>query len=72
MARVPYPPAPFTSSTSGDFNQRLAQVADAINRKADTTATPSFSSIILQAPDRSTWRVSVTAAGALVTEQVGP
>ena len=71
MAR-PYAPAPFTAPISGDINQRFTQVADAINRKADAAATPSFSSIVLRAPDGSSWQLSVDAAGAVVTTQVMP
>jgi len=72
MARLPHAPAPFIASISGDLNQRLAQVADAINRKADATTTPSFNSIVLRAPDGSSWEVSVDVGGALVTAQVLP
>jgi len=70
MARLPHAPAPFIASISGDLNQRLAQVADAINRKADATTTPSFNSIVLQAPDGSAWQLTVDASGAIVTSQV--
>jgi hypothetical protein len=71
MARA-LPAAPFSAPLSGTFEQRLAAIAAAINRKADATATPSFSAVVLRAPDGSNWQVSVTAAGALVTTQVMP
>lgn len=70
MAARPQPPAPFVAPVSGDINQRMAGVAAAINRKADATATPSFSSIVLRAPDGSSWTVSVDTTGKLVTTQV--
>jgi hypothetical protein len=68
----PLPVAPFTAPVSGDITQRLAAVADAINRKADATTTPSFSSIVLRAPDGSSWNVAINATGTLVTTQVMP
>jgi hypothetical protein len=70
MAVRPSPAAPFTAPITGELNQRLAVVAAAINRKADATATPSFSAITLRAPDGSSWTLSVDATGTLVTTQV--
>ena len=72
MASRPQAPAPFVAPQSGDLNQRFSLVAAAINRKADQTATPSFSSVVLRAPDGSNWVVSVDVSGALVTAQVVP
>ena len=70
MARLPYAPAPFTAPISGDINQRLTAIAEAINRKADATASPAFNSIVLRAPDGSNWQLSVNASGAVITTQV--
>jgi hypothetical protein len=70
MARAPFPAAPFTAGISGTLDQRLAQVAEAINRKADATATPAFSSIILLAPDRSSWLVTISNTGTLTTAKL--
>jgi hypothetical protein len=67
MAASPQAPAPFVAPVSGDINQRLAQVAQAINRKADATTVPSFSAIILRAPNGASWQLSVDNAGALST-----
>lgn len=74
MATVPrpYPPAPFLPPTSGDIDQRMAQIAEAINKKADSTALPTFSAIYLRATDGSTWRLGVSTAGGLVIDQVVP
>jgi hypothetical protein len=63
------PPAPFVAPTSGDIDQKLAQIAEAINRKADAN-TPTFAWIKLLAPDGSTWALSVDINGALHTTQV--
>jgi hypothetical protein len=74
MATVPRPhapPGPFIAPIGGDLNQRLSQVAQAINRKADATTTPSFAAINLTATNGSTWQLTVSAAGALVITQVG-
>ena len=48
----------------------MRQLADAISRKADLTSIPTYSAVMLIAPDGSTWNVSVDSAGALVTAQV--
>ena len=69
-ATLRHPAAPFVAPLSGDINQRLAQVADALNRKADANGATVFPFIGLSAPDGSTWKISVTAAGVLQTEQV--
>jgi hypothetical protein len=70
VAHLRHPAAPFVAPLSGDINQRLAQVADALNRKADANGATVFPFIGLSAPDGSTWKISVTAAGVLQTEQV--
>ena len=62
-------PAPFIAPVSGDLNQRLAQVADAINRKADSN-TPKFAWIGLTSPNGTTYAVSVDDGGNLHTTQV--
>lgn len=64
------PPAPFAAPTSGTIEERLAQVANAINRKADASGTPTFGWIRLIAPDGTVWAVSVDINGALHTTQV--
>ena len=65
-----FPAAPFTAPVGGDIDQRLAQVAQAINRKADSTAEPTFAAILFTASDGSTWRLRISPAGATVIEQV--
>ena len=41
-ATLRHPAAPFVAPLSGDINQRLAQVADALNRKADANGATVF------------------------------
>jgi hypothetical protein len=64
------PPAPFVAPLSGDLNQRMAQVADALNRKADANGASVFPMIGLSSPDGTTWKLSVDDAGALHIEAV--
>lgn len=68
MARQPA--APFIAPVSGDMEQRLAQMADALSRKQDRASDPVYSSVMLIAPNGATWRVSVDSTGALSTTQV--
>lgn len=65
-----YAPAPFIAPYSGDADQRLALIADALSRKADATSIPTYSAVMLIASDGSTWRLSVDATGALSTSAV--
>ena len=75
--RVPSPsptqhsqaPAPFIAPVSGDIDQRLAQIAAAINQKADRN-TPSFIWIKLISPNGTAYAVSVDDNGALHTTAV--
>jgi hypothetical protein len=70
VAHLRHPAAPFVAPLSGDINQRLAQVADALNRKADANGATVFPYIGLTAPDGSTWKITVDTSGVLHTEQV--
>ncbi len=66
---VSRPPAPFQAPTAGSIDERLAIMAQEINRKANAgLAGPAYSFLGLIAPDGSTWRVSVDNAGVIVTE----
>jgi hypothetical protein len=64
-------PAPFIAPVSGSLDQRLAQMADAINRKADaggaTTAVPFVG---IRSPDGTTWRLMVDDTGVVHTQAV--
>ena len=64
-ATLRHPAAPFVAPVSGDINQRLAQMADAINRKADANSASVFPFIGLTSPDGTTWKVSIDDTGAL-------
>lgn len=64
------PPAPFIAAYSGGIDQRLALMADALSRKANITAEPTYSAVQLIAPDGGVWLVTVDDAGALHTQRV--
>jgi hypothetical protein len=71
MARPYHPPAPFSAPTSGTIDQRLADMAAAINRKADAGIQgPAFHFVALIDTTGQTWKVTVDSAGALHTELV--
>jgi hypothetical protein len=70
VARLYHPPAPFTAPTTGDINQRLAEVANAINAKASATVPTAYKFLGLISPNGTTWKVSIDDAGALHTEAV--
>jgi len=68
---VSRPPAPFTVPEGGDIDQRLAAIATELNRKMNAgLAGPAFAFIGLISPDGSTWRVSVSDTGTILTQQV--
>ena len=64
------PAAPLLVPTRGTLEERLAVITQAIGRKADATAEPVCSAVLLMAPSGATWRLSVTDAGALTTVAV--
>jgi hypothetical protein len=64
------PVAPFTAPFSGSDDQKFAMVAEAISRKADATTQPTYSAVLLIAPNGSAWRLSVDNTGALSTAAV--
>ena len=63
-------PGPFVAPISGDINQRLTQIAAAINTKVDREGTPTFAWIKLIAPGGSVYALSVDDNGNLHTTQV--
>jgi hypothetical protein len=70
MSRPPRAPAPTPVPLIGTLDQKLAQLVNAISEKANNTLEPTYHAVLLMAPDGSTWRVTINAAGALVTAQV--
>lgn len=71
MPRPYHPPSPFQAPVSGSIDQRLADMAAAISRKADAgLATTAVHFIGMVSPDGTTWRLSVDDTGAVVTEVV--
>jgi hypothetical protein len=70
--RRTFPAAPFIAPAAGDLDQRLGQVADAINRKADSTTVPTFEAVRFRATDGSTWQLRISPTGTLILDQVTP
>ena len=68
---VSRPPAPFTVPEGGDLDQRLAAIATELNRKANAgLAGPAYHFIGRISPDGSTWRITVSDTGTILTQQV--
>ena len=66
-------PQPFIAPTNGTIDERLAVMAQEINRKANAGhAGPAYHFLGLISPNGTTWRVSVNDAGAIVTEAAPP
>jgi len=62
-------PAPFQAPLNGSIDERLAVIAQEINRKANAgLAGPSYHFIGLISPNGTNWRISVNDAGVIVTE----
>jgi hypothetical protein len=70
MAILRHAPAPFTAPVSGDIDQRLAAIADALNSKASATTPPAWPFIGLRSPNGTMFKVSVNDAGVITTEAV--
>lgn len=68
--RRAFPPAPFAPPGGDDVDLKFAQVAEAINRKADASTTPMFSAVLLRASDGSTWQLRISPMGVLIIDQV--
>ena len=70
VTQLRHPAAPFIAPVSGDINQRFAQVAAAINQKADANSASVFPFIGLTSPNGTTFKVTVDDTGAISTEAV--
>jgi hypothetical protein len=71
MPRPYHPPPPFQAPMSGTIDERLANIATAINRKADQGVQGTATHFLaLIAPDGSTWRIEIDTAGVLHTTVV--
>ena len=64
------PAAPFIAPFSGDMDQRLAMIASEVSRKATLGSEPVFAALLLQSPNGSLWRITVSDSGAMHTDQV--
>ncbi len=71
MARPYHPAPPFQAPMSGSLDERLANIATELNRKANQGVQGTAQQFLaLIAPDGSTWRVEITNAGVLHTTLV--
>lgn len=67
---LPQPPAPFTAPVTGSFEQRLAQMAEAINGKVSAGHPPAWTWVGLIDANGVLWKLTVDTSGALHTAQV--
>jgi hypothetical protein len=65
-----FPPTTATIPTGGSLESRVRVLAEIVSKKADQTAIPMFSAVMLQAPGGAVWRVTVDDAGGLTTALV--
>ena len=71
MARPYHPAPPFQAPTSGTIDERLANIATAINRKADQGVQGTAQHFLaLISPNGTTYRIEIDNAGALHTTVV--
>jgi hypothetical protein len=64
------PAAPYRAPEGGTIEQRLADIAEAINGKADRVGTPNFTAITLHGENGTDYLIYVDAAGTLRCEPV--
>ena len=64
------PPQPFAPPLAGSLDQRVAQLATALSKKADHTAEPVYNAVLLIAPGGVVWKLTVTDTGTLAVAQV--
>jgi hypothetical protein len=71
MARPYHPVPPFQAPLSGTLEERLANMATEINRKADQGVQgTAYRFMALTDPSGQTWRIEITTGGVLVTTLV--
>lgn len=71
-AQLRHPPAPYTAPTGGTIDERLADIAEAINRKADRVGIPNLAAIQLTGQDGLPYLLYVDATGTLKCDPVTP
>jgi hypothetical protein len=64
------PAAPLLVPTRGTLEERLSVIVQALGRKADATAEPVCAAVLLLSPNGTTFRLTVSDAGALATAAV--
>ena len=72
MARQYQPPQQFIAPISGDINQRMQNLADAISRKADANAMPVYAAVGFISPNGTVYMLSVSDTGAFTATPVTP
>jgi len=71
MARPYHPAPPYQAPMGGSLDERLANMAAAISRKADQGVQGTAQHFLaLIDPSGQTWRIEITTAGVLVTSLV--
>lgn len=70
MPQLRHPPAPFSVPETGDINQRLSAIAEALNGKASATTPPAWPFIGIRSPNGTMWKISVDDAGVISTAPV--
>lgn len=70
MPQMRHAPAPFIAPVSGDIDQKLSQMATAINALAATRVSPTFEHITLTDELGQTWALYMQSNGQIRTELV--
>jgi len=65
-----YPPQPYTAPTAGSVDERLADIAKAINTKADRIGIPNVTAIQMTGQNGLPYLLYVDATGVLKCDPV--
>lgn len=64
---IRHSPAPFTAPTSGDLEQRLAQIVGYINSVRSVAIRPTVAALTMTDETGQSWSVTIDSTGALST-----
>lgn len=67
---IRHAPAPFVAPTSGDLDQRLAQIVGMVNSLRSIATAPTFTQLTLTDELGQSWLVTVHSDGSLHTSLV--
>lgn len=67
-----HPPQPYVAPVNGTVEERLADIARAINTKADRVGIPNVSAIQMTGQDGLPYLIYVDATGVLKCDPVTP